>query len=253
MKRTFRPGPNTQVARCFHTATKLQDGRVLLIGGAGAQGIVTDTVEIYDPDTESLSPAANMNSPRSGHSAILLNNGKVLVSGGLLTYVDASPSFGTVLNTAQDTVELYDPVADTWTLLPVTMQEKSAGHTMSLLKSGDVLIVGSPTSTRTQVGSMASPVAFHAAALSPTGGDVIVQGGITGDFATYTARAQVGTHNGNCFTTLQPLGQNPGFPGNPATPRSHATLAPLYDGTFLITGGINGFTTYRDAFVYVEP
>jgi hypothetical protein len=63
--------------RIGHTATLLPDGRVLVIGGYEVA-----SAEIWDPATETWSPAGRMAQPREGHEATLLSDGRVLVSGG---------------------------------------------------------------------------------------------------------------------------------------------------------------------------
>ena len=47
---TFSSGPNLIARRFSHTATPLQDGRVLFIGGQITDGTVVDQAEVYDPN-----------------------------------------------------------------------------------------------------------------------------------------------------------------------------------------------------------
>ena len=61
-------------ARTGHTATLLDDGRLLIVGGLGESGHLT-SVEIYDPATDTFSLAGGLNIPRLGHSATLLDDG----------------------------------------------------------------------------------------------------------------------------------------------------------------------------------
>jgi len=80
--------------RKFHTATLLNDGRVLIVGGEDAANQILDTVEVYDPDTHSFSPGPPLSSvaghdpnlpnvfARSHHTATRLANGSVLIAGG---------------------------------------------------------------------------------------------------------------------------------------------------------------------------
>jgi hypothetical protein len=77
---------NTQHA--FHTATLLQNGRVLVVAGTDSisnyptdQG-VTNKAELYDLATESWSITGNLGTAREFHTATLLQNGQVLVAGG---------------------------------------------------------------------------------------------------------------------------------------------------------------------------
>jgi hypothetical protein len=82
------------VPRAHHTATLLQDGRVLVVGGYSVTIVPVDwaSAEIYDPTTNdpstndpsasTWSPTQPMHAARSGHHATLLLDGRVLVTGG---------------------------------------------------------------------------------------------------------------------------------------------------------------------------
>ena len=63
--------------RAVHTATLLDDGTVLVIGG----GSTLATAEIYDPATGTWSAAGNLGEGRVLHTATLLGDGRVLVTG----------------------------------------------------------------------------------------------------------------------------------------------------------------------------
>jgi hypothetical protein len=75
-------------ARVYHTLTMLANGEVLAVGGepTSDQTIVTSGVlptEIWNPNTQTWSPAAPIAAARNYHStAILMPNGTVLVAGG---------------------------------------------------------------------------------------------------------------------------------------------------------------------------
>ncbi len=75
-------------ARIYHTLTMLANGEVLAIGGEDSsnQEIVTSGVlptEIWNPTTETWTPAAPIAAARNYHStAILMPNGTVLSAGG---------------------------------------------------------------------------------------------------------------------------------------------------------------------------
>ncbi len=101
-----------KVARVGHTATRLQDGRVLLVGGATAPpgtcpscfAPVTASAEIYDPANFKWISTGNLKTARAGHTATRLADGKVLITGG-------KNGNGNYLTSA----ELYDPASGTFT------------------------------------------------------------------------------------------------------------------------------------------
>ncbi|WP_437623993.1 kelch repeat-containing protein [Sorangium sp. So ce1151] len=117
-----------RVVRSGHTATLLQSGKVLVVGGEDDHGRGHSTAEVYDPAVSTWTAAAPMSWARSAHTATLLHNGKVLVVGGA--------GEGGELSTA----EVYDPGTDTWTATP-WMREARSAHTATLT-FGQVLIVG---------------------------------------------------------------------------------------------------------------
>ncbi|MCH7593503.1 MAG: hypothetical protein IIB27_03235, partial [Chloroflexi bacterium] len=69
-------------ARAFHTATLLDSGGVLLVGGSGPQGVLS-SAEVFDPESNAWAAPTEMSDPRSFHTATLLKDGRVLVTGGI--------------------------------------------------------------------------------------------------------------------------------------------------------------------------
>jgi N-acetylneuraminic acid mutarotase len=116
------------LARFAHTATLLQNGKVLVTGGCTASNCSPDTAvsELYDPTSNSWSTTGNLNTARAGHTAVRLKTGTVLAVGG-------SPGLASC--------ELYDPTKGTWTNAAST----NAGRylsTATLLPDGKVLVAG---------------------------------------------------------------------------------------------------------------
>lgn len=71
-------------ARTDRGVTLLSDGRVLVTGGSAPDRAFYPlaTAEIYDPATDTWSPAPSMATARYGHAALTLADGSVLVVGG---------------------------------------------------------------------------------------------------------------------------------------------------------------------------
>ena len=114
-----------------HTATKLPDGSVLLVG----QTKVGAAVKRFDPVTGTWLDAAPLRTPRHAHSATLLMDGRVLVAGGL-----APGSLDGVKDGVKET-ELYLPDQNVWQEA-APMLGVHGGHTATLLVDGEVLVAG---------------------------------------------------------------------------------------------------------------
>ena len=125
--------------RTFHTATLLLTGKVLVAGGAtNLSGDTTSSADIYDPATNSFTPATfPMDHQRAAHTATLFPTGplagKVLITGG----VGGSSFFF-----KDSSAELYDPASQEFTLLSSFMNEPRSLHTATLLDDGTVLLAG---------------------------------------------------------------------------------------------------------------
>ncbi len=175
--------------RTFHTATALDDGRLLVAGGSGREVIEEDdrtfrgrsdldTVEIYDPEDGVWSPAAPMRTGRQGARAALLAGGRVLVVGG---------ASGVSI---EEGAEIYDPGADRWTrAAPMSVPRRF--HTATQLADGRLLVAGGETRQAAHasaeiydpasdsweaVADMAGPRSGHAATLLADGRVLVVGG-----------------------------------------------------------------------------
>lgn len=119
---TFTQVGNLLQARYLHSATLLDDGRVLIVGGSTTaasselltswfgQGVTSTTlVEIYDPTTQTFSATGSLHTPRHSHTASKLANGNIVVAGGL--YSDPLVTSGVYQRdgTTLATTEIYDP------------------------------------------------------------------------------------------------------------------------------------------------
>jgi Galactose oxidase, central domain len=130
---TFSPTANTMMEqRQNHTATLLDDGRVLIVGGFGpATFTAVAGAEIFDPVTRTFSPTGGLAFGRGEHSATRLPDGTVLVAGGF----NAFPGDGLA------SAELYDPAAGGFGATG-SLDAKRGGHSATLLPDGTVLVAG---------------------------------------------------------------------------------------------------------------
>lgn len=94
------------LARCYHMATLLQDGKVLVVGGVDDKGHNVTSAELYDPATEKWTETGSMNNPHPSERMALQSNGKVLVYLG--GWAPGVPIIGS---------ELYDPASGIWTVI----------------------------------------------------------------------------------------------------------------------------------------
>ena len=129
-------------ARAAAVDVRLEDGRVLVIGGADADFNFLDSAEIYDPSTGTWSFTGSMNEPRfEDFVAVLLPGRKVLIAGG----------FGPPFN-ALNSAEIYDEATNTWTPTG-SMNVARAEFAYVVLHDGRVLAVGGVADDLTPIAS----------------------------------------------------------------------------------------------------
>ncbi len=161
----------------MHTATLLDDGRVLIVGGlvpdpAGPNGQgpgASIGYYLYDATANTLTDSlanvqsvqqlqnAVMTAPgqmdigngqvvpfvivfRMGHTATLLQNGQVLICGGY--GFDRTDTANQPIQEVLSSAHLFDPASNTFTLVQGRMQKPRAFHQAVRLANGKVLITG---------------------------------------------------------------------------------------------------------------
>ena len=220
-------------ARRSHSAILLQDGKILIVGGDDANGLVGQA-EIFDPISLTSSIiAATPVALRTDHTATLLSDGRVLIIGG----VDS--------NGLLSSTEFYNPYAvpaPSFTAGPALLRARS-GHTATVLADGKILVAGGEASGSAEIfdpisqsfslvsGNLNTPRQYHSAVLL-NNGKVLIAGGVVGT-NTVLSSAEIFDPQTQMFTPAS---------GPMQTPRGFALLRVLPDGKVQVIGGDGEFS-----------
>ena len=197
---TFSATGSMAVGRYLHTATLLQNGKVLIVGGVlTSKSDPVASAEIYDPATGSFTMTGAMATAREQHTATLLADGRVLIVGGTtsppasLTSAWLGTGSGDSHPTA--TAEVYDPSTGSFSVTG-TMAAARTFHTATLLPNGTVLVAGGGDDNSTAevydpatgsfsiTGGMEIGRSGHTATLLPNGSVLVAGGGIFAGLAS---------------------------------------------------------------------
>ena len=140
-----------KIPRALHTATLMQDGRVLITGGINQTGVLCSSVIFdinYTGATWPWTTGTNIGSPSClavhSHSATLLKSGRVLVTGGTdgVSEVDNTLIYTPTPTNNPDNNSAVG--AGTWVVVPLgrRLNIKRFGHAAMLAPNGKVFIMG---------------------------------------------------------------------------------------------------------------
>ena len=179
---TFRLTSESKHHRVSHSASRLRSGQVILTGGLSTEEVrELSSAELYDPATEQFTETGSMAGPRMDPALMLLPDGTLLVAGG---------DDATLVSSALDSAELYDPVAGAFYTVDA-MSKRRSWPACGWLPDGKVLMAGGkdengatrvaelfdPTTKQFEpTGTTVSPHAL-AAVLPLPDGNVLVAGG----------------------------------------------------------------------------
>jgi Kelch motif/Galactose oxidase, central domain len=247
--------PNLLEGHVAHTATLLNDGRVLIAGGTDVDGVARARCELFDPRTNRWTRAADMIHARAAHAATLLAEGNVLVTGG-------QTGLGIFPNEVLASAEIYHPASNSWTVV-APMHAPRRWHTSIRLHDGRVLVVGGtnvapgsplPAAEQEQAevydpkrdswslaGAGLPPLSGQVATLMP-GGAVLVTGGSTETGFATTGAELFDPATNRWQPTTWPM----------ATARYGHTATLLPDGKVLLLGGYSTQPQPSGGFVYPE-
>lgn len=229
-------------ARYNHTATLLNDGRVLVAGGYNPTDGHLASAEMFEPLTGLWLNAGSMSVTRYLHTATLLEDGKVLVTGG----------YGNQMRAVTD---IFNPDTTSWSTT-VSMNTGRYVHAAALLPDGKVLVAGGYNSSSNtfldsteiydpdlETWSVVNPLiqarGFHQMLMLPNqeifvvGGENAVPGPNYLGTAELMGELGVWTSAGSMFTA-----------------RTNHTATLLNNGQVLVAGGNNTVSTLKSAELY---
>ena len=256
--------------RTLHTATRLQDGRVLVTGGSLTLGVGIASTEIYDPAMGTWTAGPALSSTRIAHTATLLDDGRVLICGGTSTFniPVGSTNYGPIFLGSLASAELFDPASMMMTPVPGPMSDARMAHSATILNDGRVLLVGGIRSGQTVFGISAPlyaqssdlfdpmtntfqtlpglnvPRVTHTANLLPSG-EVLILGGAGGTLVSTLDTTELFSPTAQTFATSYQI---------PGTTLALHGAVNLLDGTVYFSGGavgaVGSFSAIPNAFRY---
>jgi hypothetical protein len=221
------------------TATRLNDGRVLIVGAGGAPG--TKAI-LFDPETDTFSEAGSLSVARTGHTATLLDDGRVLIAGG---------SDGTDVIASS---ELFDPGSNSFAAAGA-MSAARHKHAAVKLVDGSVLVMGGATAEDWESRLTSAEVFDPATGQYTTTGSLLTPRFKFGDAVTLLNDGNVLVAGGGVPEIYDvEAGSFAHLPGEQRQALHYATASKLRDGQVIIVGGYTqSITVTDDAYLYAPP
>ncbi len=213
-----------------HQTTWLENGMVLLSGGAlGPTGLATNA-QLYDSASGSWSLTGSLVTPREDHTATRLADGRVLITGGQ----------GGIFPGPGRLAEVYDPSTGIW-VQTGSMAESRVFHEAVLLQSGRVLVAGgggfsNPLSTVEIWDPAKNSWRFTGSMRLGREGFQLV---LLNDGRALAIGGRNQDHDLAKVEVYDPDRGSWLITGNLATPRSEFSAALLPDGRVLVAGGFH--------------
>ena len=227
---TFATTGNLKVASSGHTATLLNNGKVLITAGAAGQlysSAPLARTELYDSTAKLFSLSGNLTTARQLFTATLLSNGQVLFAGGF----GSSPGYIA-------TGELYDPTTGT-TSIAGNLNVPRGYHAAAPLNNGLVLIAGGIGNSALDLASAetyqstTTPPPPFALQITPAVVNMIV-----GGTQQFTAVDNLGYPRLDVTWTVS----DPSLAGVTTDEDNTATVTAIASGQFTLTANAEGAT-----------
>lgn len=120
------------IGRALHSATTLNDGRILVAGGLDENESVMSSAEIFDPVTNSWSFTTPMQVPLIYTASVLLKDGRVMVFGSDLSIGEAAVAV----------TQIYDPQTNSWSSGNFSRGLAISLYDAASLNDGRVILTG---------------------------------------------------------------------------------------------------------------
>lgn len=243
---SWQQEPNMPDVRGSTTAVRLNDGRVLVVGG-GVGIVPLAGTDVYNPATNSWSASGQLHQARRGNETVVLRDGRVLTAGGVAG------------NTVLASVEIWDPAAGAWTTV-APMHTPRFNEILAILPNGKVLAAGGVDTSESATLSSAEmydPAADTWTALPQGllqsradagvamlgGGRVLIAGGYSqqsGQNPNPLSEVEIFDPAANVFARASSMTES----------RSDLTLTALNNGQVLAAGGYSATATLASAELY---
>lgn len=267
-RRLRRTNNDMGAGHVFHQSAVLNNGAVVLLGGADQNQIVTRQIDAYDPATGNFAAAGQMLDQRCIFAATKLADGRVFSCGGSTDFdLTGQNDFLFILARAQNTAEIWNPVTGQSTRVR-NMPKRLMGHSATTLPNGKVLIYGGvaytsilgiplpsfpaegylydpSTDTYTTTPASRAGRAWQTATLL-NNGNVLMTGGFNGSFIPLALNAitdcEVYDPVANAWSPFASLNHA----------RANASVLKLPDGALVVVGGADGAALGPQPVLFVE-
>lgn len=174
----FEAGPRLDRVRLGHSATLLDDGRVLIAGGWDGGALASAL--LYDPKADTFLPTGSMAVPRESHTAVRLADGRVLVVGGDDAGDEASATTAEIFDPRTGAFSQTAPAPAPWVGgVPIALPD---GRVLFVGMGGPRAAIYDPATGMFSTMPVPDPGSWPAVALLADGRDVlIVSAGRPGD------------------------------------------------------------------------